>query len=92
MNADGTGVTRLTSTSGYDEQPDWSPDGSKIAFASYRSGSDFLNIYVMNADGTGQTRLTPTTSDNHIPPGPPMVQRLLLPPVGPQILGIRSTS
>jgi Tol biopolymer transport system component len=36
--------------------PDWSPDGSRIAFQSNRSG-DF-GIWVMNADGSGQTRLT----------------------------------
>jgi Tol biopolymer transport system component len=36
--------------------PDWSPDGSRIAFHSNRSG-DF-GIWVMNADGSGQTRLT----------------------------------
>ena len=36
--------------------PSWSPDGSRIAFASERDGS--FEIYVMNADGGGQTRLT----------------------------------
>jgi len=56
MNADGTGVTRLTSGFG-DLGPSWSPDGSKIAFSSWRDGGGD-EIYVMNADGTGQTRLT----------------------------------
>jgi len=56
MNADGTGVTRLTSGFG-DLGPSWSPDGSKIAFSSGRDGGGD-EIYVMNADGTGQTRLT----------------------------------
>jgi len=36
--------------------PCFSPDGTKIAFESYRDG-DF-EIYVMNADGSNQTRLT----------------------------------
>jgi Tol biopolymer transport system component len=36
--------------------PDWSPDGSRIAFQSNVSGA--FGIWVMNADGSGQTRLT----------------------------------
>ena len=32
-----------------DEQPDWSPDGTKIAFVSRRMGG--YQIYVMDADG-----------------------------------------
>ena len=34
VNADGTGLTRLTSSQADDEHPTWSPDGSRIAFAS----------------------------------------------------------
>jgi Tol biopolymer transport system component len=34
VNADGTGLTRLTSSKADDEHPTWSPDGSRIAFAS----------------------------------------------------------
>ncbi len=56
MNADGTGVTRLTSDPASDYTPFWSPDGTKIAFASDRDGN--FEIYVMNADGTGVVRLT----------------------------------
>jgi WD40 repeat protein len=60
MNADGTGVTRLTDNPASDQQPAWSPDGSRIAFTSTRDGT--FEIYVMNADGTGVTRLTTTTT------------------------------
>lgn len=58
MNADGTGQTRLTtsSTGKGDFNPSFSPDGSKIVFASLRDGN--LEIYLMNADGTAQSRLT----------------------------------
>ncbi len=60
MNADGSGVTPLTdkqtSGEGVDVNPQWSPDGTKIAFISLRDGQQ--DVYVMNADGSGQTRLT----------------------------------
>jgi subtilisin family serine protease len=37
--------------------PDWSPDGTKIAFSAITS-SDGFQIFVMNADGTDLTRIT----------------------------------
>ena len=36
-------------TTGQNFAPSWSPDGTKIAFASRRDGQ--AEIYVMNADG-----------------------------------------
>jgi len=56
MNADGTGLSRLTYNSTDEEEPYWSPDGNKIVFTSHRDGN--AEIYVMNADGSWQTRLT----------------------------------
>jgi dipeptidyl aminopeptidase/acylaminoacyl peptidase len=56
MNADGSGQQNLTRSPGVDVNPAFSPDGSKIAFASYRDGN--YEIYVMNADGSDQRRLT----------------------------------
>lgn len=38
MNADGTGLVRLTRDLAEDTEPSWSPDGTKIVFASNRSG------------------------------------------------------
>jgi len=42
----------------FDEDPSWSPDGSRIAFASTRGGGGNLDIWFMNADGGGLVRLT----------------------------------
>lgn len=56
MNADGSEQTRLTNNPKVDNWPNWSPDGKRIAFTSYRDGN--AEIYVMNADGSGQMQLT----------------------------------
>jgi TolB protein len=61
MNADGTGVTQLTSGNFTDDDPVWSPDGRQIAFQSTRDGHE--EVYVINADGTAPTRLTFTQGD-----------------------------
>jgi Tol biopolymer transport system component len=75
MNADGEGQHRLTEAEATDPsagsvffqvEPDWSPDGKSIAFASQRSGS--FDLYVMAADGTGTQRLTPTKDDDESSP------------------------
>ncbi|HEV8340087.1 MAG TPA: hypothetical protein VGR25_10600 [bacterium] len=58
MAADGTGQTNLTNNPAADFNPAWSPDGTRIAFASDRAGGNNWDIYVMAADGTGVTRLT----------------------------------
>jgi TolB protein len=56
MNADGTNLRQLTNDSLYGEyNPDWSPDGSRIAFVTNREGP--TEVYVKSADGTRQ-RLT----------------------------------
>jgi Tol biopolymer transport system component len=59
VNADGSGLRRLTRNAAADEEAAWSPDGRKIAFISRRDRGA-AEIYVMNADGTGQRRLTRT--------------------------------
>lgn len=50
MNIDGSGRTRLTWDLAEDNNPVWSPDGSKIFFESDRGGQ--YGIYKMNPDGT----------------------------------------
>ena len=74
MNADGSGVTRLTDNDADDWSPAWSPDGRRIAFDSNRDG-DF-EIYVMNADGSGVTRLTDNDADDWSPAWSPDGRRI----------------
>lgn len=56
MNADGSGLKRLTSGGGIDTEPSWSPDGQSILFTSDRGGSP--QIYQMPAAGGNARRLT----------------------------------
>jgi len=67
MNSDGSSVTRLTDDPGVDFSPAWSPDGTRIAFASDRSGNS--EIYLMAPDGTNLMRLTDEPAMTVILPG-----------------------
>jgi Tol biopolymer transport system component len=69
VNADRTGLTRLTSNSVKDYAPAWSPDGSMIAFASNRNdpnpstcagifGGCNIDIFVMPASGGSPVQVT----------------------------------
>ena len=66
---DGSGLKRLTTTPGNDAHQGWSPDGSRIVFASARYGfkdeaiytnapQPYGDIFVMRADGTEVEQLT----------------------------------
>jgi TolB protein len=48
-----------------DSWPEWSPDGSRIAFQSQRSGN--LDIWVMNADGSDPVQLTHGLEHDYLP-------------------------
>ena len=50
------GDARRITSGGYNTSPVWSPDGSKIAFASDREGS--MDIYVVSGKGGSPKRLT----------------------------------
>jgi Tol biopolymer transport system component len=58
IGAHGGGLAQLTHVASDQGagSPDWSPDGSKIAYESNQSGE--YHIWVMNANGSAQTQLT----------------------------------
>lgn len=58
VRADGSDVVRLTEDPSYNSDPEWSPDGSRIAFTSNRDGT--FQIHVMNADGSDVRQITHT--------------------------------
>jgi len=66
MKADGSNQTRITNNPAGDLDPCFSPDGTKIAFASERDGG-LGEIYVMKADGSNQTRLTNNSAEDGAP-------------------------
>ena len=60
VNANGTGLTRLTRSTASDSNPTWSPDGKRVAFESNRHGDrrgyQDSDVFVMNANGTRRPR------------------------------------
>ena len=62
LNRDGSGrqllTPGLTGTNRFDEQPAWSPRGTRIVFQRNGDG-----VHVINADGTGDTRVSSTGFD-----------------------------
>ena len=55
INADGSGLLRLTDDPAEDGLPTWSPDGNAIAFVSNRGGP--WAVWAMLPDGSGQRQL-----------------------------------
>ncbi|MFW6083583.1 MAG: TolB family protein [Gemmatimonadota bacterium] len=77
MNADGSDVRRLTDDPGKDANPDWSPNGRRIAWGSCEAGGT-CDVHVMNADGSGKTKLTDTDDHNEgVPRWSPNGRRIL---------------
>lgn len=75
MNADGSGLTRLTNNGSVDEFAHLSPDGTRVVFESQRDGN--AEIYVMNSDGSNQVRLTSAPGSDGEPSWSPDGTRIL---------------
>ena len=59
VKSDGTGYRQITDDAFRDRGPKWSPDGSKLAFYSDRSGR--YETWTIHPDGSGLTQLTKAT-------------------------------
>lgn len=75
MDADGSGLVRITHDPGEDQTPVWSPDGRRIAFQSNRSGN--WDIYLMSVDGSGVVNLTNSPSADSHPQWAPDGRRII---------------
>jgi Tol biopolymer transport system component len=97
VGIDGTGLERLTPWRLNASDPDWSPDGQRIAFDSgdAEARGSKGNIYVMRADGSGRTRLTdyPPLRRGCCPVSPPgFASEPVWSPSGTQIMNTRFRS
>lgn len=77
MAGDGSAESRLTRVEEhvYDEQPDWSPDGSKIAFSRSRDG-DNHDVWTMTSDGSVQRMVAGGPKDETEPSWSPASDRI----------------
>ena len=62
----GGAATRITSGTGWDQQPRYSPDGTQLVFVSDRNGSK--NVWTANADGTKPRLITRSERINYASP------------------------
>src|SRR5215211_7250097 len=74
MKPDGTSLTQLTFNTADDSPPNWSPDGTRIVFASNRDGD--YEIYTMSANGANQLNRSQNAASDYAPNWSPNGQRI----------------
>lgn len=68
MGARGTGIHLITPTALGGVDPDWAPDGSRIAFTTHCCDPQNATIDTMNPDGSGIAQLTFPVAENDLAP------------------------
>ena len=76
MNADGSGIRRLTNSPRQDIRPAISPDGTRVAFTSSRDGN--YEIYILNTDSPRRQRVTHHPERDDYPAWHPDGKRLVI--------------
>lgn len=84
MDLPNAAIDRLTDGLGFNREPGWSPDGTRIALASGRDGTSappgsprfHLDLYQMRSDATVVRRLTSLPGANDSPAWSPMGSRI----------------
>ena len=67
IRPDGSGLRRLTSGFATVRRPDWSPDGTKVAFASDRGSEGDFDLWIMDTEDGSRTRLTTGSAEDGAP-------------------------
>jgi TolB protein len=67
MKANGTDKFQVTDLGGRSFFPDWSPNGSRIAFNSRPAGATSFHLYAINPDGSGLVQLTTGAANETYP-------------------------
>jgi hypothetical protein len=65
VRSDGTGLRQLTDGPGVEEHASWSPDGKRIAYGVYETGT----LWVMDADGSDKVKLGSGSAPHWSPDG-----------------------
>lgn len=71
VGVNGRGLRRLTSNRGQDLEPDWAPNGKRIAcaFTSTRERGGQPVVHTMNPDGSAKRRVTEGSAPAWSPDG-----------------------
>jgi Tol biopolymer transport system component len=96
MNADGSNLRRVTNAPRrtHDDQPDWAPDGKRLAFTRIpNNGPNYVEV--VNADGSGLHRVTPRCAHkptpNRVPRGCEDAGEVSFVPDGQHVTYVRAT-